>query len=53
MRAPQIILATLFVLNVAIGLFELGATKDKQAFCIKLVSTAITFSLLWWGGFWK
>ncbi len=50
---PQGIVAVLLILGIARGMLKHGEPNGHVNFFASAISAAITFSLLWWGGFWK
>lgn len=52
MKAPQIIMAVLFVMNLTIHLVKHGEPQNKEYnFFTELFSVGLSCALLWWGGF--
>lgn len=49
---PQIIMLALMVFNITLNIVKDGEPKDeKYSFITTLIATAISFGLLYWGGF--
>lgn len=54
MRAPQIVMIVVLVLNVWLGLEHHGEPErgTKSAWS-NIIGTVGMVALLWWGGFWR
>ena len=53
MKAPQVIVLFFLVMSVVMNICEHGKEKSLKNFNgpIALLDAALTFALLWWGGF--
>lgn len=52
MKAPQIIIIVLYALSLGVHMAKHGEPKDgKYNFVSSLITCAIIFGCLWWGGF--
>ncbi len=52
MNAPQIIVISLFVMNVTMTLCNHGKPAGNHNAIAATIGTAVMAALLFWGGFW-
>ena len=53
MGAPQVVAVVLMAIGLTVHLIEDGKPQSNYSFGFKLLSTAGTALILWWGGFWS
>ena len=49
---PQMIMICLMSVSIGVGLAKHGQPREPHNLMVDAVSAAITFPLLWWGGYW-
>jgi hypothetical protein len=54
MNAPQIVMIVLFSVSLTISAYDHGKLREgRHNFFINLISAALMFGLLFWGGFFR
>lgn len=54
MGIPQIIMVVMMAMSVGLYLGKHGQQKkEKYNVWVAILTAAIEFALLWWGGFWQ